>query len=38
LKFEFAHVNLIPYNENPAIDLKESDEKTILEFKEILEN
>lgn len=38
LKFEFAHVNLIPYNENPAIDLKESDEKTIAEFKEILES
>jgi 23S rRNA (adenine2503-C2)-methyltransferase len=33
-----AHVNLIPYNMNPAIKLEESDEKTIRAFKEILEN
>jgi len=38
LKNQLAHVNLIPYNENPAIDLKESEEKTIAEFKNILEN
>ena len=38
LKNQLAHVNLISYNENPAIDLKESEEKTIIEFKNILEN
>lgn len=38
LKNQLAHVNLIPYNENPAIDLKESEEKTISEFKNALEN
>lgn len=38
LKNQLAHVNLIPYNENPAIDLKESEEKTISEFKNTLEN
>lgn len=32
-----AHVNLIPYNANPVIDLKESDEKSIQNFKKILE-
>ena len=32
-----AHVNLIPYNANPVIDLKESDEKSIQNFKRILE-
>lgn len=32
-----AHVNLIPYNSNPVIDLKESDERSISNFKRILE-
>jgi adenine C2-methylase RlmN of 23S rRNA A2503 and tRNA A37 len=32
-----AHVNLIPYNANPVIDLKESSEKVIQNFKRILE-
>lgn len=32
-----AHVNLIPYNENPAIALQESDFSTISKFKNILE-
>jgi len=32
-----AHVNLIPYNMNPAIKLEESDERTIRAFKDILE-
>jgi 23S rRNA (adenine2503-C2)-methyltransferase len=37
LKGKLAHINLIPYNTNPAIDLKESDEVTTQEFKKILE-
>ncbi len=31
------HLNLIPYNENPAIDLEESSRNKIMEFKRILE-
>lgn len=38
LKKRLAHVNLIPYNENPAIDLKESLKSDIQKFKQILEN
>jgi len=38
LKDRLAHVNLIPYNKNPAIALEESEERTIRKFKEILEN
>ena len=38
LKGRLAHLNLIPYNENPAIDLEESEKKSIQKFKEILEN
>jgi len=38
LRHRLAHVNLIPYNTNPAIKLLESDERTIRKFKEILEN
>lgn len=38
LRHRLAHVNLIPYNTNPAIKLEESDERTIHKFKEILEN
>jgi 23S rRNA (adenine2503-C2)-methyltransferase len=38
LKNKLAHVNLIPYNTNPAIDLKESDEATMEKFKKILED
>ena len=37
LKGRLAHVNLIPYNENPAIDLKESSKADIQKFKQILE-
>lgn len=38
LKGRLAHVNLIPYNENPAIDLEESERVTIIQFKKILED
>lgn len=38
LKNRLAHVNLIPYNENPAIDLLESEKSAIQTFKAILEN
>jgi len=38
LRGELAHVNLIPYNENPAIAIKESSPKNIQIFKKILEN
>ena len=37
LRRKLAHVNLIPYNTNPAISLVESDAKTIQIFKKILE-
>lgn len=37
LRRRLAHVNLIPYNTNPAIDLLESEVKTIQNFKKILE-
>ncbi|HBB04731.1 TPA: hypothetical protein DCZ39_07750 [Patescibacteria group bacterium] len=37
LRRKLAHVNLIPYNTNPAINLTESDAKTINAFKKILE-
>lgn len=37
LKKKLAHVNLIPYNTNPAIDYVESDNASIQEFKKILE-
>lgn len=37
LRNRLAHVNLIPYNVNPVIDLRESGEKEIKKFKEILE-
>ena len=37
LRGKLAHVNLIPYNENPAIALEETSEKQIWKFKEILE-
>ena len=32
-----AHLNLIPYNENPAIDLEEPSRNKIMKFKDILE-
>ena len=32
-----VHLNLIPYNENPAIDLEEPSRNKIMKFKEILE-
>jgi len=37
LRWKLAHVNLIPYNENPAIDFLESKKSQILKFKSILE-
>lgn len=38
LRHRNAHVNLIPYNPNPAMpDLHESTTKTILHFRDILE-
>lgn len=37
LKGKLAHINLIPYNNNPAINLVESDAKAIQDFKKILE-
>jgi len=37
LKGKLAHVNLIPYNTNPAISLTESDAATTQAFKKILE-
>ncbi len=37
LRGRLAHLNLIPYNENPAIDLQESERKVIEAFKNILE-
>ena len=37
LKNRLAHVNLIPYNTNPLIDLSESDVAVIETFKDILE-
>lgn len=33
-----AHINLIPYNENPTIDLEESSRNRMMEFKRILES
>ncbi len=38
LKWKLAHVNLISYNENPAIDFKESESSTISGFKKIVES
>jgi 23S rRNA (adenine2503-C2)-methyltransferase len=38
LKGRLAHVNLIPYNTNPAINLQESDSQTMQAFKKILED
>lgn len=38
IKKQLCHVNLIPYNQNPAIDLKESELRSIKKFKEILES
>lgn len=38
LKNRLAHVNLIPYNENPAVDYKTPSLSRILAFKKILED
>jgi len=38
LRGQNCHINLIPYNENPVMDFKESSMKEINRFKEILEN
>ncbi|HKL44471.1 MAG TPA: 23S rRNA (adenine(2503)-C(2))-methyltransferase RlmN [Candidatus Absconditabacterales bacterium] len=37
LKGQLCHVNLIPYNENPVVDYKESSMNQIRKFKDILE-
>jgi 23S rRNA (adenine2503-C2)-methyltransferase len=37
LKKRNCHLNLIPYNENPAINLEESSRNAIYKFKDILE-
>ena len=37
LKWQLCHVNLIPYNENPVVDFKESSMNQIRKFKDILE-
>lgn len=37
LRGQLCHVNLIPYNENPAIQLQESNRENIKRFKWILE-
>jgi len=38
LKGRNAHLNLIPYNKNPAIDLEESTEARIKKFKDVVES
>lgn len=38
LKGQLCHVNLIPYNENPTVDFKESSTNQIRKFKDILQN
>ena len=38
LKGRLAHINLIPYNENPAIHLQESSKLAIETFKQVLES
>lgn len=39
LKHQNCHINLIPYNENPAMpNLQETETSSIYKFKEILEN
>lgn len=37
LKGQLCHVNLIPYNENPVMDFKESSMNQIMKFKDVLE-
>ena len=38
VRWRLAHVNLIAYNMNPAIDLEESSKTQMYKFKDILEN
>lgn len=38
LKHRDAHLNLIPYNQNPAIDLQESTPERIKKFRDIVES
>ncbi len=38
LKWQLCHINLIPYNENPVVDFKESSMNQIRKFKDIVEN
>lgn len=38
LKGQNCHINLIPYNENPVVDFKESSLESINSFKKILED
>ena len=37
LKWQLCHINLIPYNENPVVDFKESNMNQIRKFKDIVE-
>ena len=37
LKWQLCHINLIPYNENPVVDFKESSMNQIRKFKDIVE-
>ncbi|HRX64283.1 MAG TPA: hypothetical protein P5060_04215, partial [Candidatus Absconditabacterales bacterium] len=37
LRGQLCHVNLIPYNENPVVDYKESSMNQIRKFKAVLE-
>jgi 23S rRNA (adenine2503-C2)-methyltransferase len=37
LKWQNCHINLIPYNENPVVNFKESNRDEINKFKDILE-
>lgn len=38
LQYRNAHLNLIPYNENPAIELEESTPEKIKKFRDIVES
>lgn len=38
LQHRNAHLNMIPYNENPAIDLEESSPERIKKFRDIVES
>lgn len=38
LQYRDAHLNLIPYNQNPAIDLEESTPERIKKFRDVVES